>query len=281
MSKLVKKITSQILFILALAFSISAQENQPQLLDEFGKLSNDDLNARLDNLAFEISKIPKSKALVRIYGGEGGNSYVRGSWIKSVWTVNRKNPPEKLLIQFCNINKEPRRTRFFVVRENDKVEVCEESLFAPSATALFETIYFAQPDFELVPMEDTFIYVDAASQGEYSRFAQDALKRLLIVSPQSRVYLVVYLQTNFETDFKGKITSRKTSLLDKKSLTAKMLGSAKDNLLKNGFLPSQIVALDGGYVNGNERRLEFWFVPKGGEIPKPKPDYFPKKRRRK
>jgi hypothetical protein len=273
-----KRIISQILVILALAFSTSAQENQPVLFDEFGKMPLDEMNARLDNLAIEINNTPQSKALVRIYGGEGSNSYGRGSWIKSVWTVNRKNPPEKLLIQFCNINKEPLRTRFFVVRENDKVEACEENLSAPSATALFETIYFAQLDFELVPMEDTFIYVDASPQGEYSRFAQETLKRLLSVSPQSRVYLIGYLQTNFETDFEGKITSRKTNLPDKKSLAAKMLRSAKNKLLKNGFSPSQIVTIDGGYINDNGRRLEFWFVPKGGEIPKPKPDYVPKKR---
>jgi hypothetical protein len=35
--------------------------------------------------------------------------------------------------------------------------------------------------------------------------------------------------------------------------------------------------IEGGYVNGSERESEFRFVPKGGEIPKPKPDHFPKK----
>lgn len=273
-----KKIISQILVVLALAISISAQKNQPVLVDEFGSLSNDNLNARIDNLAHEVFKTPQTKALVRIYGGEGGRSYSRGSWIKSLWTANRKGPPEKLLIQFCNVNKEPLLIKLFMVRENDRVEVCEENLSAPSATTLFEAIGFGSPDIELVPMEDTFIYVDALMQGEYSRFALDALKRLLSISPESRVYAVAYLQTNFETDYAGKVISRKASLLDKKSLAAKMLQSAKDTLLKNGFSASQIKTIDGGYVNGDGRGLEFWFVPKGGKIPKPKPDYFPEEK---
>ena len=276
--KVMKNLISQVLIILFLVVAVSAQTNQPELIDEFGKLFNDDLNARIDNLASELNKTPQAKALVKIYGGEGGISYVRGSWIKSVWNTNRKNPPEKLLIQFCNVNKEPLLTRVFIVRENDKVEVCEENLSAPSATTLFESVSFGLPDFELVPMEDTFIYVDAVQQGEYSRFALDVLKRLLIISPQSRVYVVGYLQTNFETDSRIRIVSRKMSRPDKKSLAAKMLQSANDTLLKNGFSASQIVTINGGYVNANGRRLEFRFVPKGGKIPKPQPDYVPKKK---
>lgn len=268
-----RNLIPHVLIVLLLAISISAQGNQPQLLDEFGQMPLDEMNARLDGVAFEISKIPKSKALVRIYGGEGGAAYVRGSWMKSLWNVNRKNPPERILVQFCNINKEPLWTRIFVVRENDNVEVCEENLLAPRATTHFETIYFGFPNVELVPMEDSFMYVDAVGQGEYSRFAQEALKRLLSIAPQSRVYLVSYLQT----DFDGNLTSRNASRRDKKSLASKMLQSARQTLLNKGFPPSQIVTVNGGYVNGHNRRLEIWFVPDGGAIPKPKLDYVPKK----
>ncbi len=45
-----------------------------------------------------------------------------------------------------------------------------------------------------------------------------------------------------------------------------MIQTARNELIRKGFKPSQIEAIDGGYVNG-ERRLEFWFVPKDGEIP--------------
>ncbi len=49
-------------------------------------------------------------------------------------------------------------------------------------------------------------------------------------------------------------------------------------MIKNGFNGSRIELVEGGYISGDgERRLEFWFVPKDSDIPKPKPDAFPKK----
>ncbi len=55
-----------------------------------------------------------------------------------------------------------------------------------------------------------------------------------------------------------------------------MILNAKKELIKNGIKSSQIETIKSGYSNG-KRRLEFWLVPKGGEIPKLKSNYFPKK----
>ncbi len=272
-----------LLVVLLLAVSISAQDNQPELLDEFSSMPHDELLARIDSFANEVNKIPKSKALVRISGGNKGyfgSPYIRGSLIKSGWTNNRKNLAEKLLIQFCNVNEKTVYTRFFIVRENDKVETCEENLIAPKQTVLFENVsyidYGLTPDTVFDSIEDTYLPTDS-SPVQYSGFALNILKSFLKDSPESKVYIIAYLQTNFEEDENGKIIIGNPSSLDKKSYAAKMFRAARRKLIKKGFSPSQIVTIDGAYVNGNERRLEFWFVPKGGEIPKPKPDYFPKK----
>ena len=92
------------------------------------------------------------------------------------------------------------------------------------------------------------------------------------------IYIVSYLQTNLEEleTKKGKEKFRKLRNLDKKNVAKKMLQEAKEKLIENGIEISRIKTLDGGYVD-DWRKLEIWFVPKGGEIPKPKPDYFPKK----
>lgn len=277
-----KNLISQILIVLFLAVTVSAQENQPELLDEFGVLGDCDMSARIFNLGVHLGNNPQAKAVVRIYGGDKdfpGGAFFRGSLVESLRNNSFKFSRERLSVEFCNVNQQPLWTRIFIIGENTRVEPCAENLSAPLATVRFETVYFGQPDFKLVPMEDSSIDLHAVSQGEYSQFAQEALKKFLRDSPSSRVYLIGYLQTNFETDLENKTTSRKTSLLDKKSLAAKMLQSAKANLLKNGFSASQIVTINGGYVDGNGRRLEIWFVPEGGEIPKPKPDYIPKKRK--
>jgi hypothetical protein len=276
-----KKLISHILVALLLAVSISAQENQPVLFDEFGQMSGDDMNARLDNLALEISKTPQSKALVRIYGGEGNDSYIRGSILKGVWSLNRKYPPERLLIQFCNVNKESLGTRFFVVRENDKVETCDENLTVPKETVLLETAYF-EPyiNWKFEALENNGADWESL-QGGYSEYSQDALKRLLKDSPESKVYIIAYTLTNFEKDYNGKVISKRIKNLDKKYIAQKMLRSTRSELLKKGVSRSQIITINGGYISESQRRLEFWFVPQGGEIPKPKPDYVPKKRRNK
>ncbi len=281
-SKRMKNLISQILVILLLVFSISAQENQPVLFDEFGKLYNDDLLARIYGLSIEADKIPNSKALVQISGGNDNYfaPYILGSSIKSGWKNNIKQPAEKLLIQFCDVNEGTFNTRFFIVRENDKVETCNENLIIPKQTVRVENVSYI--DYGLTPrtvfdsIEDTYLSTDS-SPVQYSEFALSVLKRFLKESPESRLYVIAYLQTNFEEDENGKIIVGSSRSLDKKSYAANMFRAARDKLIKKGFSPSQIITIDGGYVNNWGRRLEFWFVPKSGEIPKPKPDYIQKK----
>lgn len=284
---IMRNVILQLSAVLTLAFSISAQENQPVLFDEFGKMSNHDLLWRISGLAVEIYKIPNSKALVRISGGNKdyfGSPYIRGSLIKSGWENNRNNPADKLLIQFCNVNEGTIYTRFFIVRENDKVETCDENFIAPKQTVLFERVsytyyfeYLETSEAAFDSIEDTYLEYEGVPPPQYSKFALNIIKRLLKDSPESKVYIIAYLQTNFEQDEYGKFLTKKTSSLDKKSYAAKMFRAARKELIKNGLSPSQMVMINGGYVNGNGRRLELWFVPKGGAIPKPKPDYIPKK----
>ncbi len=77
----------------------------------------------------------------------------------------------------------------------------------------------------------------------------------------------------------GKEIVRPYSKTDSPNLFSKFLEDEKGKLTKNGIDEKRIVLVKGGYKFG--RRMELWFVPKGGEIPKPKPDYFPKKKRSK
>ncbi|HEY0460723.1 MAG TPA: hypothetical protein VGC97_16415 [Pyrinomonadaceae bacterium] len=282
-----KKLILHSLFVLVLAISISAQteENKPKLIGEFGTMPLDEMRFRVGELTREVNKLPNSKALIKIYGGQEysfTSAYVRGSLMKSIWGNFVKYPAEKLLIQFCNINKEPIRTEFFVVRENDEVEPCDENLIVPKETVLFESAYFESNDFAVpkIPfnsVENEYPSVED-TVGAYSEFALNILNSFLKDSPQRKVYIIAYLQTNFEEDKNGKIIIGKPGGSDKKSYAQKMFRAARKELLKNGFSPSQIMTIDGGYVDGNGRRLEFWFVPAGGIIPKPKPDYFPKKK---
>lgn len=136
---------------------------------------------------------------------------------------------------------------------------------------------FHSPIFNLTPGDNASINVDGSWEGEYSQFALNVLKKLLDDSPGSRVYTIAYTKTNFKTDENGNVIVRNPRRLDKKSYAQNMLRAARQELIKNGFSAARIVAINGGYVNDLARRLEFWFVPAGGMIPEPKPDYIPKK----
>ena len=277
-----KKVVLQILVVFLLAVSISAQveENQPGLIDEWGKVNLEEIMAQLNSLTIELEKKTNTKLFIKIYGGDANyfsSPYLRGSLITSFLRNNMKLAPEKYSIEYCNVNKGELWTKFFILPQNEQPSKCEENLELPATTVLFERVYFLFPDFKLKSLENSSVYIDSSAGGEYSEISQGILKRLLNSSPESKVYIIAYLQTNFEIDENGKTITKKTSGLDKKWFAKSMTQAARTELIKNGFLPSQIVTIDGGYINGNERRLEFWFVPKGGEIPKPQPDYIPRK----
>jgi hypothetical protein len=274
-----KKIISYFLAVLLLAVSISAQGNSPELIDELSNVPLDELMARIDNLAVQIGSVPNSKALIRIYGGWENSlisSYNHGAVIKAYVKNNMKLSVERFIIQFCNINNEPISTKFFILRETDKLETCDENFSIPKETTFFTDIGFYSRNFKLTPLEDLEVGF-GLSDGEYWQSSLNILKRLLNDAPENKVYLIAYLKTNFDEDGNGKLLSGRRGRLDKKSDAQKMIQAARKELLKNGFSASQIVAIDGGYVDAQERRLEFWFVPQGGEIPKPKPDYIPKR----
>ncbi len=282
-----KKVFLQILFGLFATLAVFSQESNLKPIDEFGEIYLDEFRFRIESAGRELEKTPNSKVLVRIYGGNKrgfAQPYIYGSLIKSVWKNYLKIPSEKLSIQFCNVNNETLLMRYYLAQANARLDTCEENLKMPQESVLFETSFFDVTDFSVARIDFDSIENDYPSiegtRGNYSEFAQNILKKLLKNSPESRVYIIGYLNTNFETDNDNKVIAKNLGNLDKKSRLNKMFQAMRREFLKNGFSSSQIKTIDGEYVKNNGRRLEFWFVPKGGEIPKPKPDYIVRKNRK-
>ncbi len=279
-----KKMFLQVLIVAFLTLLISAQDSQLKLFDSAGQEPLEFLRMRIDSIGREVVKTSDSKLLVRIYGGDNktfARPYNYGSSIKSIWKNFLKHPPEKLEIQFCNINNEPFLMKYYLVQANANIETCEENLKIPQKTVLFESSYFDGNIFSTSIIDFNSVENEYPATeytiGSYSEFALNILKKFLKDSPESKVYIIGYLDTNFETDDNGKVIAKNLRNLDKKSRLNKMFQATHKELLKNGFSNSQIKMIDGGYVNFS-RKLEFWFVPKGGVIPKPKPDYLPQRK---
>ena len=284
-----RKVISQILAVLLFVVSVSAQENKPKLIDEFGRLTAEDNFLRLDFLALELKKNEDLKGVIRIYGG-GENCFLchygQGSYmtaiIKSRIFGSEKDSVEKYplfdkySIEYCNGN-EDLRVQLYLMPPKSTLPACNQTLEIPKRSVLFQTIYFFSNN-QITPLENTLIDSVSPADGEYSLKALKEVKNILDKETESKIYIVVYLGTNLEPgyfDKKKGFVEKEIRKLDKKSLAKKLIQNAKAEFVKNGIKSSQIETIEGGYVD-DKRKIELWFVPKSGEIPRPKPDYFPK-----
>lgn len=283
-----KKLISQILFILLLAVSIKAQteEQKPVLLDEFGRLNLESTAARLDFFLSKLLETPSANGVIRIYG-ESENCFLCryhfGSVINAYLKNTRKFSTEKYSIEYCDEKTDDLRVTLYLLPPGASLPKCGEAVEMPKNSASFGKVHFFYNSNKLSPLEDTYIDVVGPANGEYSVDVLKKVKNLLDKSPESKVYIIVYLGTNFEHGYYDKkkgFVEQEIRKLDKKSLAQKLIQNAKTEFIKNGIKSSQIETIEGGYVD-DRRKLEFWFVPKGGEIPKPEPDYFPEKTRNK
>lgn len=284
-----KKITLHILAVLLFVVSVSAQENKPRLIDEFGWLNAEENFAQLDSLAIELKKNEGLKGVIRIYGG--GETcflchYSQGSYmtaiIKSRIFLSEKNSVEKYplfdksSIEYCNGN-EDLRVQLYLMPPESTLSACSQTLEIPKHSVLFQTIYFFSNN-QITPLENKFVDSTSPADGGYSLKALKEVKNILDKETESKIYIVVYLGTNLEQGYYDKkkgYVEKEIRKLDKKSLAKRLIQNAKAEFLKNGIKSSQIETIEGGYVDG-KRKLEIWFVPQGGEIPKREPDYFPR-----
>ena len=266
-----QKLTLQLLFTLFLfttAIYTQTEQQKPILLDEFGKLNAEENFARLDFLTSELLKNENLKAVIRINGGSENCflcHYWQGSYTSAI-LKSRKYPLDKFTIEYCNEN-EDLQVQFYLMPPKSTLPVCNQKLEMPKKSVLFQTVYFFSTN-QIVPLENTLVESTSPADGDYSLNALQIVKSFLNKESEGKIYIIAYLGTNFDEYGEG------IRRLDKKSLARKLIKNAKSEFVKNGVQPSQVESVEGGYVEG-ERKLEFWFVPKGGEIPKPKPNYFP------
>lgn len=277
-----KKLVSQILVVLFLAIPVTAQTDVQKsvLFDEFERPNLEELMSRLDIFISASMKTPNTKGHIRISGGNEECflcNYYYGSLINAYLKNTRKISIEKYSIEYCDKNTGNLLTQLYLLPPTSKLPECQATLEIPKKSALFETVTFFYKDNKLSPLEDWYIEI-GPSQGVYSVNVLQKVKNILDKSPDSLIYIIVYLGTNPGTKVENKngtAIEKKVRNLDKKSLAKKLLLNARKEFIKNGINPSRIKTLEAGYVE-DRRQLQFWFIPKGGEISKPKPNYFPK-----
>jgi len=273
-----KKVISQIFTVLFLATTIFAQSEEQKLIefDDFGNVPLGDLSARMDGFQNAVKNSKGSSALIRIYGGtEDWLSFphIRKTFYEAYFSNFDFIEKGKLTIQLCDVGKPEIRNRFFIVPQGTKIDKCKENFNTPRKTALIESEW-------LFPLAHTDDYLgtrgidEARTEALYS-FTVQLIKK----SPESKVYIIGYAGRFFEPAGDGS-EKEVVSEIDSIKVNDKALKQMKKAIAKKGIVASRVVTVRGGYKD-NHREVEFWFVPKGGEIPKPKPDYLPKKKQSK
>lgn len=286
---MIKIISAQLFLIFSLATLSFAQTTQekPVLIDEFSIESDETVMARADSVIFSSgihslsnNSNPKTRLKVIISGNTNehySTFYRYASRLSGYFIKNRGISSEKFSFDFCKTDEEF-KIQFFSYSANQEFPKCRRELKSPEKTTLFDNIGSDFPKLSLIPA-DTYFYDIGPSEGEYSKFALDALSEILKKQPSSKVIVIGYLNANGKRNGNDKWTL-KTGNFDKKSELKEIFVRTKILLTQTGIKAHQIQFIDGGYMN-NSKRLEFWFQPEGGAIPNPKPDYFPKRKRTK
>lgn len=281
-----KNFLSLILFLFIFSGYLSAQ-NSAKLLDEFGPLNLDDMLGRLDAFAVEAQSDATARLLIRIENGTIDSfsaPFFSGAMMKAYLTNDRKLPSERVLVQYCDVGKNDYeiRRQLFVIPAGTDVEKCDESLFVPQKTKYFgsETNDKSYPKF-FTEIEGC---CEITGAGEaVTKISDEVLLELLSKSPDSTIYLIGYAGhfswSDGKANKKGEWIESSKTQTDSLKVVDKFLKENKQRLVKKGIDPSGIVTVKGGYQK-NWSGTEIYFVPKNGEIPKPKPDYFPKKKRK-
>lgn len=275
-----KKFISQIIFVLTLSSIIFAQSDMRkfELLDEFRNIGMDEYLMRLDVLAMKTQeRNDESIILMRITGGSKiHNNYsapfVKGGIYQSYWAS--RGYPKKTEIQHCDLVKEDILTQFFIIPPDSPIPECNEKIVIPNETTLFNTKFYENPYVEY----ENYLDFEGLDQG-IAKVEKEILNELLKKSPESKIYLIGYLGSNriYGSNLNDKGEYEEVRRPDKPKILQKILKENRNMLIKNGVHSSRISIINGGYKD-SVRQVEIWFIPKGGEIPKEKPDYFPKKK---
>ena len=264
-----------ILFFLS-SFVFAQSDNTPRIVDELGVANLEDLESRTHNFSIELNLNPTAVGHIKIFRRKNSSpisAYRYAARIKTYLTKIVKISPDRVVTEQCGEENEI-RTQFLIVPSNANYENCSEELpFDKSKTFLFDSYEYRTDD------DLGSCCVIGEFQEEEAIESLNLFSNFLKQSPHSKAYLLMYLSPSTATivsiSKSGKETVKPYSATDSPSLFGKFLKQAKTKLLKNGTDEKRIVSIKSGYKLG--RRMELWFVPKGGEIPKPKPDYFPKK----
>ena len=246
-----------------------AQDDSLLLIDEFGRLTDDDRLARLDNFSIGLREHPDKTGLVRVSGGRSfspSGSYLFGAIARAFLLNHAKFDPSRFEIQNCDVTGAELITKLYIVSSTAIKPPCDTTLPVFEKTTLFGTLYAGTTEGCCDIIGGTESILEAFS---------GTLAKLLEKNPGSKVSIIGYAGTNVyrenEKPRKTRWVAKKPRRWDMPAASARMLRKVEGFFREKNIDTSRIGKIYAGYKESAE--VEFWFIPAGDKAPKPNPDY--------
>lgn len=262
-------------------FSPAQNQNSAILIDEFSQQNSESLMARLDGMRIALQENPTSKGYIIDYRDKGlpfGYSIRFQTKLQNFLARYFELPPKRFKIINGGVGNE-RKTQLWIVPSGSKLPIIDSvnEKFEFDKSALFDSFNYPEPfNSGCCGIDD---YQHEEKNASLDRFAQ-----ILKENPTAKAYIIFYGQ--FCTDCSssvrysrsGKYLGLKPDIyLDSPRTITRILRKEKNYLLKrHGIASSKVITINGGYRKW--QAIELWIVSKDGNIPKSKPETFPKKR---
>jgi len=267
------------------SFIFAQNKDSPRLIDEFGKVNSEELTVRMEIFRNELKLNPDAKGYVIIYRDKDlpfGFPIRFAAIIQNFLVQSLRLTPERFEIINAGLS-DNQKTKLWIVPDRGKPPV-EESIdekLEPNKSALFDSFYYPTR-YDGMGCCSIDGYTEEAKKASLDKFAQQLKEQ-----PTAKAYLIFYGQYCIDCSASARYSRSGKYLglepdiyLDSSRTVSRILGKEKNYLYKRYSIDkSRIITINGGYRKWQE--IELWIVPNCGEIPKPKPNAFPKKRRSK
>ncbi|HMT09793.1 MAG TPA: hypothetical protein PKA82_17535 [Pyrinomonadaceae bacterium] len=246
-------------------YSIYAQVAEAEQVDEFGKWSDEELQARLDNILIRLNNEPTVSAQFLLSRGENQTPGAarRLFGIMRGYLIYHKIDRSRLLATFCKPQPEE-NTQIWMIPPSVGKKTCEPDIIVFDKTVLYDSVFHANNYFGATTRIEEIAHSWTVPTLE--EFAE--LLRLL---PDAKGYVFIYGGTNVYWTRDSRDRTKTVRNKDSPTEIRKMTVMASEVFRDRG-LRSRVVVHEAGYRD-SYAEIEMWIVPNGGRKPVPSRTY--------
>ena len=261
-----KQLTILLVTVLA---SVCQAQIEPQLIDEFGKMSSEVAEVRLSDARARLAESRDAVLEFVIHRGRAdppGTPY-RTYGIQKGYLVALKVDPTRIIASVCESGADT-YTQLWLLHSEAQRHSCEFDYVPPSRSMLF--IASSAPNAKYA-VGGCCLIDDLGYAG--SMEAVMAFGDYLKADKNSTAYAIVYGGTNvYWLQRRSNAPARPIRRLDPPSYVNQLGADIRKRLSEKGIPRSRIITVNGGYRD-EYASMELWLIPSGGKRPNPTPNY--------